>query len=142
MLKLSQEALGDKAAAVGEREESGFVGVAKHGYGCRVVQRIMEHCVLPGWKDHTCHQVRTWPSCFVRTQGHSAPARLAWALRAPLVHPWGAGKHARVCVGEVPSFGPISSLHAGVSGNCMVTRMALRDSMLQECWVVGPSGAG
>ena len=57
-LKLSPEALGDKAAAVGEREESGFVGVAKHGYGCRVVQRIMEHCVLPGWKDQICRQVR------------------------------------------------------------------------------------
>ena len=56
-LKLSPEALYDRAA-VGEREEAGFIGVAKHGYGCRVVQRIMEHCLLPGWKDDICRQVR------------------------------------------------------------------------------------
>ncbi len=56
-LKLSPEALGDRAAA-GEREEAGFIGVAKHGYGCRVVQRVMEHCLLPGWKDDICRQVR------------------------------------------------------------------------------------
>ncbi|CAL5220649.1 g2694 [Coccomyxa viridis] len=55
-LKLSPEALGDRAAA-GEREEAGFIGVAKHGYGCRVVQRVMEHCLLPGWKDDICRQV-------------------------------------------------------------------------------------
>jgi len=58
-LKLSPEALGDKAraAAGGEREESSFVGIAKHGYGCRVIQRVMEHCILPGWKDQICRQV-------------------------------------------------------------------------------------
>ena len=33
------------------------MGIAKHGYGCRVIQRVMEHCVLPGWKDQICRQV-------------------------------------------------------------------------------------
>ncbi len=40
-----------------EREEAGFITVAKHVYGCRVVQRIMESCCLPGWKDEICHEV-------------------------------------------------------------------------------------
>lgn len=65
-LKLSPEALGDKGAAAGEREEAGFVGVAKHGYGCRVVQRVMEHCALPGWKDQICRQARPHLSSCVR----------------------------------------------------------------------------
>ena len=59
-LKLAPEALSEReraAASGAEREEAGFVGVAKHSYGCRVVQRAMEHCALPGWKDLICAQV-------------------------------------------------------------------------------------
>ena len=41
-----------------EREETGFIAVAKHVYGCRVVQRIMESCCLPGWKAKICREVR------------------------------------------------------------------------------------
>ena len=49
-----------------EREEAGFIAVAKHVYGCRVVQRIMESCCLPGWKDKICHEARaSKPLCDV-----------------------------------------------------------------------------
>ena len=75
-LKLSPDAL-DKAA-VGEREEAGFIGVAKHGYGCRVVQRVMEHCRLPGWKDEICRQVRAEDPPNVSVSGCSALAHASW----------------------------------------------------------------
>ena len=49
-----------------EREETGFIAVAKQVYGCRVVQRIMESCRLPGWKDRICREARAYqPLCDV-----------------------------------------------------------------------------
>ena len=59
-LTLSAESLGEKTAAAGAgaiREVHGIMGVARHSYGCRVVQRIMEHTRLSGWKDLVCRQV-------------------------------------------------------------------------------------
>ena len=38
-------------------EEAGWIGISMHTYGCRIMQRIMESCELPGWNEPICREV-------------------------------------------------------------------------------------
>ena len=38
-------------------EDAGWIGISMHTYGCRIMQRIMESCELPGWKEPICREV-------------------------------------------------------------------------------------
>ena len=94
MRAVAQEVLeagtGDAAPVVGGQCElrAGVVPMSKHPYGCRVIQRILEHCTLPDVKAAVKTQVP--PSLPLNTETHRKPVSLkrqqgchrAWGMRS------------------------------------------------------------